>query len=65
MSNTVLRPDTTFVLWLNAFSHTVEGGYRCSVWEGQARKVGDTQNAADALAYLAAHPTTVVSVIHV
>lgn len=60
-----LRPDTTFVLWIDAFMHRVEGGYECSVFNGAVRKLGVTMTPAVALAHLAAHPSAVVQVLHV
>lgn len=61
----VLRPDTGFVLYLNAFTHKVDGGYCCQVFEGKAHKVDAMLSGADALAHLAAHPATVIDVQHV
>lgn len=63
---TVVRPDTTFVLHFNAFTHKAQGGYSCHVFEGSVRAcAGPLMTGAQALAYLAAHPDTVVSVLHV
>ena len=60
-----LRPDTAFVLYVNAFTHRVDGGYQASVFEGKLSKLGDTLAAHDALAFLARFPHTVVDVLHV
>lgn len=60
-----LRPDTSFVLYINAFTHRVDGGYECSVFNGVVRKLGVTMAPAVALAHLAAHPSAVVQVLHV
>jgi hypothetical protein len=61
----VLRPDTSFVLYFNAFSHKCDGGYQAYVFEGAVKKLGDTLGPVAALAYLAAHSDAVVSVLHV
>lgn len=60
-----LRPDTGFVLHLSGFTDKVIGGYRCTVFEGAVTKLGEQMSGAAALAYLAAHPHTVVNVLHV
>lgn len=60
-----LRPDTKFVLHFNSFTHKAQSGYECDVWDGRVIARGKMMTGADALAFLAAHPDTVTSVLHV
>ena len=61
-----LRPDTDFVLHIDALTHKARSGYRCNVYDGRVIAHGPKlMTGPQALTYLADNPGAVICVMHV
>lgn len=65
MNHKAQRPDIGFVLWIDAFSLKVVGGYEAHVFDGIVKKIGATLTPPAALAHMTSHIDIPVSVLHV